>query len=134
MTQFDLSNPDSTQFKHLLDAEAAAMFLTWRRGATVCEFSGDGWYPVDPTWTPDGIYSIRPAKQLIAPWKWLAPWIKSVAMDADKTVYGYEVKPICRNASWTNIEGRMIILSTAMKFDTDGIDGRESLTLRPEGK
>lgn len=130
----DLSNPGKLPLQDLPDDIAVGMVMAWRNGALV--YWHDSTLP--QTMSVFGVYRIRPAKQLIAPWEWLAPWINAVAMAPDSRIYGMEQPPVQtshdRNGWFFVGIGRSSELSHLIKFDTVGIDWRNSLTPRPEGK
>lgn len=139
MTALDLSNPGKLPLQDMPEDIAAAMFAAWINGAKM-----EWWRQDFPQWDhpwASGIHrhiAMRigpaPAKKLLAPWEWLAPWIKSVAMDGNAVVFGYEFAPTQGNMSWVRNHGNRVCLSTFLIFDTAGVDWRDSLTLRPEGK
>ena len=131
----DLSNPGRLPLQDMPEDIAVGMFIAWRNGAAVEFWRHFVWVATGaPIWLRTNIYRIRPAKQLIAPWEWLAPWVKAVAMDADEDVRGFDVPPRPNAVCWVGTGNRSACLSHVMTFDTAGVDWRNSLTLRPEGK
>ena len=126
----DLSNPGKLPLQDLPDDIAVGMVMAWRNGALV--YWHDSTLP--QTMSVFGVYRIRPAKQLIAPWEWLAPWIKALVINPNKDVYGYNLIPKLGNGSWEYGCGTVVCLSRVLTFDTDGIVWHNSLTLRPEVK
>ena len=134
----DLSNPDKLPLRDMPEDVAVGMFTAWRNGETREYWSGCVWcYLSNSYWFPGTIYRIPPppAKQLIAPWEWLAPWIKAVVLGRTGRIWGFSGVPVQGDNSWL-VYGlhRAEELSGVLIFDTAGIDWRDSLTLRPEGK
>ena len=133
----DLSNPGKLPLKDLPEDIAVGMFIAWRNGAAVEFWRWGRWLVTDaPLWLRINVYRIHPsiAKQLIAPWEWLAPWIKAVAMDSNFVIFGYASVPTQGKLAWVKQGGNMECLSHLIKFDTAEIDWRNSLITRPEGK
>lgn len=70
-------------------------------------------------------------KKLNIPWEQINPEYKFAAMDEDGSVDVYVTEPTCQRSRWSNgCEHKSLM---TLNIDTDGIDWRKSLTVRPEG-
>jgi hypothetical protein len=65
-------------------------------------------------------------------WADIPPWLNYVAMDADKMVYGYDRKPAVKGEVWYYPDCvHMALIPPPYCGPLDGIDWRDSLTVRP---
>ena len=87
-------------------------------------------------------YRIKPKEQkkLNIPWEFIKPEFTQAAMDEDGEVFVFtqeEISFIATGRYWCFNDlylSTYTIISESLTIDTDGIDWKESLTLRPEGE
>lgn len=124
----------------------ADLIKAWADGAEIqCHCEDYGWIDTSyPWWWADIDYRIKPKEQkkLNIPWELIKPEFTQAAMDENGDVYVYTEYTISYDScegQWRFTEFRDYLSHQsycidALVIDTDGIDWKESLTLRPEGE
>lgn len=77
-------------------------------------------------------YQLKPRQDtpLDIPWHLIAPEWKCAAMDEDKIIWFYTVRPCKYTNNWATAQG--YAADNVLIINTDGIDWENSLTFRPE--
>ena len=125
-------NEEMKPFKDLSDEEIGCIIREKLNEKVEYFFCGEWCGADESTINLVKIYRIKPAKQLVIPWEHLNKEIKFVAMDENKSVYGYYSEPNRTTSMWS-ITKVACLLNGALNIDTYGIDWETSLVERPEG-
>ena len=122
----------------------ADLIKAWADGAEIqCHYGDYGWIDNSyPHWWEFSNYRIKPKEQkkLNIPWELIKPEFTQAAMDENGEVFVFtqeEISFIATGRYWCFNDlyvGKHTIISESLTIDTDGIDWKESLTLRPEGE
>ena len=122
----------------------ADLIKAWADGAEIqCHYGDYGWIDNSyPHWWEFNNYRIKPKEQkkLNIPWELIKPEFTQAAMDKNGEVFVFtqeEISFIATGRYWCFNDlyvGKHTIISESLTIDTDGIDWKESLTLRPEGE
>ena len=122
----------------------ADLIKAWADGDEIQYHYGDyGWIDTSyPQWWEFNNYRIKPKEQkkLNIPWELIKPEFTQAAMDENGEVFVFtqeEISFIATGRYWRFNDwygGKCISISESLTIDTDGIDWKESLTLRPEGE
>ena len=120
------------------------LIKAWADGAEIqCHYEDYGWIDTSyPQWWEFNNYRIKPKEQkkLNIPWELIKPEFTQAAMDENGEVFVFtqeEISFIATGRYWCFNDlyvGKHTIISESLTIDTDGIDWKESLTLRPEGE
>ena len=122
----------------------ADLIKAWADGAEIqCHCEDYGWIDTSyPEWWEFNNYRIKPKEQkkLNIPWELIKPEFTQAAMDENGEVFVFtqkEISFIATGRYWCFNDwygGICFCISESLTIDTDGIDWKESLTLRPEGE
>ena len=122
----------------------ADLIKAWADGAEIqCYCEDYSWIDtLNPKWWGFNNYRIKPKEQkkLNIPWELIKPEFTQAAMDENGEVFVFtqeEISFIATGRYWCFNDlhdGKFAIISESLTIDTDGIDWKESLTLRPEGE
>lgn len=130
----NVPNHEKKPFREMTAEERSAIVEAHIVGMTDI-VTNDVWMHADKnSLLPSYAYRTRP-RQLIIPWEVIKPEYKWAAMDEDRAIVVYDIKPDISYAMWmcgNGGNGNSADLS-ALNIDTTGIDWRESLVQRPDG-